>query len=251
MTSIHGPAAPDPRTRLARLPQLQHWLMVSLIGTLALLLLGFSAKLLPHVLSIELALDESLTDHQLPVLNAIGIGLSTIFSPPGAVVILALSFCFLLFVRRAPVNAFAFTGLAAFCWLSSEIFKIIVAEPRPNGALLDHPLLAEVGNNSFPSGHTTFIASFAIACYLLARGTRWQRTTAIAGIVAVVIMGAARLYVSGHYLTDVIGSVILASTAAVFFTGLWNLIGLHILNRLPWIDRLGPIPPVARPRVAH
>ena len=242
MTSIQPPTAADPRTRLARLPQLQHWLLVSLIGTLALLLLGFSAKLLPGVLPTELRLDEALTDHQFSVLNAIGIGLSTVFSPPGAALILALSFIYLLLVRRSPVNAFAFTGAAAFGWLSTELFKIIVAEPRPNGALLDHPLMAEVGNDSFPSGHTAFIASFVIAAYLLARGTRAQRPVAVAGVVAVVVMAAARLYVSGHYLTDVIGSVILALTAAVFFTGLWNRIGLAILNWLPLVGRLGPVP---------
>ncbi|MDL9978453.1 phosphatase PAP2 family protein [Microbacterium sp. ASV49] len=242
MTSTRRSLAADPRTRLSRLPAPQHWLLVSLIGTVAILALGFAVKLTPGVLPAELALDEGLTDIQQPFLNAVGIGLSTIFSPAGAVVLLALSFLFLLFVRRAPVNAFAFTGLAAFCWLSSELFKLVVAEPRPNGALLDHPLLAEIGHDSFPSGHTTFIASYAIACWVLARRARWEVPTIVGGVAAVLIMGAARLYVSGHYLTDVIGSVLVAATAAVFFAGVWNLIGMPILRWLPVIDRLGPIP---------
>jgi len=232
----------DPRTRLARLPQPQHWLLLSLIGTLAVLLLGFAVKLIPGVLPAELAWDEELTDHQHMVLNWASVTLSTIFSPAGIVAVLAGSFVFLLVVRRSPVNAFAFTGLAAFAWLSSEIFKLIVAEPRPAAALLDHPLLAEAGNDSFPSGHTTFVAAYAIACYLLARGTRWELPVAALGIAAVAGMGVIRLYVSAHYLTDVVGSVLVACTAAVLFAGLWNRIGLIVLNRVPLIGRLGPVP---------
>lgn len=236
--------AEDPRTRLARLPQVRHWLLVSLVGTLAILLLGFAAKLIPGVLPAELAIDEELTDHQHGMLNAVSVALSTIFSPVGIVVVLALSFAFLLAVRRSPVNAFAFTGLATFGWLCSEVFKFIVAEPRPSAALLDHPLLAEAGHDSFPSGHTTYIAAYAIACYILARRTRWELPVAILGIVAVLGMGAIRLYVSAHYLTDVLGSVLVACTAAVFFTGVWNRIGLATLNRIPLIGSVGPVPPV-------
>lgn len=234
--------AGNPATRLARFPQLRHWLLGSLAGFLAILLLGFSVKLIPGVLPTELALDEEFTDHQHAWLSLVALVLSTIFSPPGIVIILALSFFFLLLIRRSPVNAFAFTGIAAFGWLCTEIFKISVAEPRPAAAMLDHPLLAEAGQDSFPSGHTTFIAAYAIACYFLSRRTRWERPVAALGIIAVVGMGATRLYVSAHYLTDVIGSVVVAATAAIFFTGLWNRFGLMVLSRLPLIDRFGPVP---------
>ncbi|NUU06954.1 phosphatase PAP2 family protein [Leifsonia sp. C5G2] len=232
----------DRRTRLAALPQPQHWLLLSLVGVLAVLALGFATKLIPGVLSTELALDEALTDHQMPVLSLAAVVASTIFSPPGIVLVLVASFVFLLVVRRSPVNAFAFTGLATFGWLCSEIFKVTVAEPRPPAALLDHPLLAESGSNSFPSGHTTYIAAYAIACFLLARRTRFALPVAIVGIAAVAGMAAVRLYVSAHYLTDVLGSVLVAVTAAVFFSGVWNRIGLAVLTRLPLIDRFGPVP---------
>lgn len=228
------------------MPQPRHWLLMSLMGVLAVLILGFTAKLVPGVLPAELALDEALTDHQGPALNVVAVAVSTVFSPPGIIVVLVASFLFLLVVRRSPVNAFAFTGLATFGWLCSEVFKLAVAEPRPPAGLLDHPLLAEIGYSSFPSGHTTYVAAYAIACYVLARRTRFEIPVAILGIVAIVGMGAVRLYVSAHYLTDVVGSVLVASTAAVFFSGVWNRIGLAVLNRIPWIDRIGPVPnPIA------
>ncbi|MFP3466903.1 phosphatase PAP2 family protein [Leifsonia sp. SIMBA_070] len=231
----------DPRTRLAVLPQPRHWLMVSLLGVIAILLLGFSVKLVPGVLRAELALDEALTDHQVSVLNVVAVAVSTVFSPPGIIVVLMVSFLFLLVVRRSPVNAFAFTGLAAFGWLCSEIFKLTVDEPRPSAGLLDHPLLAESGYNSFPSGHTTYVAAYAIACYLLARRTRFAIPVAVLGMAAIAGMGVVRLYVSAHYLTDILGSVLVACTAAVFFSGVWNRLGVPLLYRLPLINRWGPI----------
>lgn len=235
----------DPRTRLARLPAPRHWVLVAVAGTVLTLALGFAVKLTPGVLPLELRLDEELTDHQHALLDRIGVGLSTLLSPVGACVVLALSFVFLLVVRRAPVNAFAFTGVAAFGWLSSEFFKIVVGEPRPDGTLLDHPLLAETGSSSFPSGHTAFVASYAIACWLLARGTRGMLPICLGGALSVAAMGAARLYVSGHYFTDIVGSVLVAGTAAVLFAGLWNRFGLPLLTRLPFVRAFGPVPAVA------
>lgn len=234
--------ARDPRTRLARLPQPRRWLLISLTGAVAILTLGFAVKLTPGVLSTELALNDEFTDHQHAPLNLVSIAVSSMFAPAGAVVILAVLFLFLLLVRRSPVNAVAATGLAAFGWVSVELFKIVVAGPRPNGALLDHPLLAESGVDSFPSGHTTFVASFAIACWVLTRRSRWEIPVVVVGVAAIAAMGSTRLYVSAHYLTDVIGSVMVALTAAVFFAGIWNRIGLAILRRLPLVDRIGPIP---------
>ncbi|MDN4615310.1 phosphatase PAP2 family protein [Leifsonia sp. F6_8S_P_1B] len=236
-----------PRNTLAtgtvrRLPQPRHWVLLSALGALAVLTLGFAVKLLPGVLGTELALDEELTDHQHTLLNIVGVVLSTVFSPVGAAVILAVSCTWLLLVRRAPMDALAFGGITAAGWLSPEVFKVLVGEPRPDAALLDHPLLAEAGHDSFPSGHTAFVAAYAIACWVLARGGRWERAAAVAGTLAVAVMAASRLYVSAHYLTDVIGSVLVALTAAIVFCGLWNRFAGRLLPRLAGARPLGPDP---------
>lgn len=237
---------------LRRLPQPRHWLLLGGLGVLAVLVLGFAVKLLPGVLGTELALDEELTDHQHSLLNVVGVTLSTVFSPPGAAIILLVTCVGILVLRRSPAEALAFGGITAAGWLSPELFKVVVGEPRPNAALLDHPLLAEAGHDSFPSGHTAFVAAYAIAWYLLARGGRWERLAATAGAAAVVVMAASRLYVSAHYLTDVIGSVLVAVTAAILFCGVWNRFGGRLLARLARLTRrarvrpLGP-DPEARP----
>lgn len=227
---------------LRRLPQPRHWVLLGALGTLAVLALGFGVKLLPGVLGSELALDEELTDHQHTLLDVVGVILSTVFSPVGAAIILAVSCAWLLLVRRSPAEALAFGGITAAGWLSPEVFKVLVAEPRPDASLLDHPLLAEAGHDSFPSGHTAFVAAYAIACWLLARGGRWERVAAVAGALAVAVMAASRLYVSAHYLTDVIGSVLVAGTAAIVFCGLWNRFAGRLLPRLAGARPVGPDP---------
>lgn len=241
-------AATDPRARLAHLPVPPHWVLLSVAGAVVVLVLGLAVTRTPGMLPAELGLDEELTDNQVPLLNVLTVAASHIFAPAGALAILVLSVAFLLFVRRSPVNAVAFGGIVATGWLLAGVIKVIVPEPRPNGALLDHPLMAETGNGSFPSGHTAFVAALALACWLLARGTRASLPVAIVGGAAIVGMGAARLYVSGHYLTDVIGSVLTVATAAILFAGVWNRYGLRVLQRVPLLDRLGPIPAPPRAR---
>ena len=61
--------------------------------------------------------------------------LSTVFSPLGGAILLAVICLFLLLVRRAPVNAIGFGAVASVGWLSSQVLKVIVERPRPNPAL--------------------------------------------------------------------------------------------------------------------
>lgn len=234
----------DPRVRLARLPQLHHWVSWPLIGMLLILLLGFAARFGPGVASVELRVDQLLSRHEDGPLTAVALAIDTVFSPPGIVLILVASFLFLLLVRRSPVNAFAFVSVAGVGWLSSEVFKSIVAMPRPNGQLLAHPLLAETGHDSFPSGHTTFAVAFAIAAYFLARETRGRRAVAVAGVLLVVAVAGSRMYVGAHYPSDVLGSVLVAASVIGLYTGLWNRYALVVLNRLPLVRRIGPVPSV-------
>ncbi len=230
------------RTRLAVLPQLKHWILWPVVGAVVIVLFGMTVKYLPVVARTELHVDQFLTLHQNPVFGTIALLIQTLFAPSGSAAILAASFLFILFVRRSPVNAFAFTSLAAFGYLSSELFKQLVAMPRPNPHLLAHPLLAETGHDSFPSGHTTFVASYVIAAILLATATRWARLTTTIGILIVAVVAFSRMYAGAHYLTDVVGSILVAATATAFCTGLWNRIGLAVLRWFPVLTRLGPIP---------
>jgi membrane-associated phospholipid phosphatase len=231
------------RTRLARLPQPRHPYQRTITLLLATLIVGFTVKWVPGLAQTEFRLDQALSRHHNPPLNVLALSINTVLSPPGIVAIMIVVFLLLLLVTRSPVNAIAVGVVATLGWLSSEAFKIVVAQPRPNEALLQNPLVPSDGSGSFPSGHTTFAVSLAVALYFFARGTRGAKATFVGGVLVVLVVGASRLYLGVHYPSDVLGSVLAAATTISLVTYLWNRFGMMLLNRIPWLSRIGPIPP--------
>jgi membrane-associated phospholipid phosphatase len=237
------------RVRLADLPQPRSWILWPLSLAVLTLALGFVVKLVPKIATTEFRVDQAFSRHHDVVLNAIALAINAALAPVGIVVILTILFLFLLLVARSPVNAVAVCSVTVVGWLSSEAFKLIVAEPRPNEHNLAHPLIASDGSGSFPSGHTTFAVSLAIALYFLARRTRWSKIVFISGLVFAVAVAVSRLYLGVHYPSDVLGSFLVAATSIALFTGLWNKYAIRILNGVPFLDRLGPIP--TSPTISH
>lgn len=224
------------------LPHPQHWILLPALGAVVVLVLGLMVRFVPGIAAAEVHVDIWLTYHQSGFASGLALAIETLFSPAGCVAILAISFVFLLLVRRSPVNAFAFASVAAFGYLSCEVFKAAVSMPRPNGNLMSHPLLAETGHDSFPSGHTTFAVSFAIAAVLLSRNTHWFTLTVVLGSLFALVVAVSRMYVGAHYLTDVLGSAVVAAVAISFYGGLWSRFGLTVLRWLPLLRRIGPVP---------
>jgi len=227
---------------MAVLPHPRHWILLPALGSAAILLLGFLVRFVPAIAAAEVQVDVWLTHHQSGLISGIALMIEVLFSPAGSVAILTISFLFLLFVRRSPVNAFAFTSVAAFGYLACEVFKAAVSMPRPNGNLMFHPLLAETGHDSFPSGHTTFAVSYAIAALLLSRHTRWFRFTVVLGSLFALMVAVSRMYVGAHYLTDVLGSAAVAAVAVSFWCGLWSRFGLTVLGWFRLLRWIGPVP---------
>lgn len=241
------PPSGDPRTRLARLPQPRHWILIPVLFVVATMMLGFGVKLVPGLATAELVVDEFLSLHHSPAGNAIALTIEAVLSPAGGVLILAALFAFLLVARRAPVNAFAVCSAGAVGWLASQVFKLLVSQTRPDMRLLADPLVPAEVTPSFPSGHTTLAVALAIAIWLLAYGTRWAVPATIGGLVLALVVAVSRLYLGVHYLSDVIGSFLVAIAAVTFYSGLWNRYGLLVLNRIPLLGRVGPVPAVDRP----
>jgi membrane-associated phospholipid phosphatase len=230
------------QTRLAVLPQWHHWIVVPVIIGVITLALGFAVKWVPSIASTEFGSDKLLDRTHNAVFNAIALVINTVLAPPGILVILVLLFLFLLLFRKSPVNAVAVCSVAAIGWLSSEVFKVIVSQPRPDQYLLQNVLVAGDGSDSFPSGHTTFAVSLAIALYFLARNTEWSKLVFVVVLVFALTVAVSRVYLGVHYPSDTVGSFLVAGTAISFYTGLWNRYGLWVLNRVPLLNRFGPIP---------
>lgn len=236
-----GGAGSSCRTRLAVLPQLPFWgLWVALLSA-AVVALGFSVTATPEFTASEFGVDQELSRHHVGVLTAVAMTLDKVFSPVGGVAIIALVCLFLLFARKAPLNAIAFGGIAASGWLASQFFKAIVERQRPNPVLLFDPLAPETGSNSFPSGHVALVVGLAWAFWFLLRKSRWAHLAVILGILVPAVVAWSRLYVGVHFPSDVAASFLAASAGVFLFSGVWNAAVAWALSRL---DLPAPIPRV-------
>lgn len=232
---------------MLKIPQLKNWVMVPALMYVLVLAAGFGAKLIPGYGASELVVDQEISRNHDVFLNSVALMLSTLFSPVGGAILLAAICLHLLLVRRSPVNAIGFGAIAAVGWLSSEVFKSIVARPRPNPALLADPLAPETGFDSFPSGHVCLAVGLAFAIWFLARETRWRNAALLFGVVMVIVLALSRLYIGVHYPTDVVAAVITASASVFLFSGLWNRFAPGLIGRMRFLEPFGPIPATPAP----
>jgi len=113
----------------------------------------------------------------------------------------------ILFLYGKRLEAFfvgAVPGLAALLvWL----FKLLLDRPRPAFGLVDN------GGFSFPSGHVTYACVFAgFLFYLLPKVVESKmpvKTLRVFMLLFIVIMIISRLYLGEHWLSDVLGGVLL------------------------------------------
>jgi membrane-associated phospholipid phosphatase len=122
------------------------------------------------------------------------------------VLVIALS---ALEYRRIPSRTMPLYLLAVVIGqlLISNLIKVLVARARP---AID-PLAGFTGA-SFPSGHTTAAASFyAATALVLGRGRSFRVRTVLAGIAVgiAVAVGASRVLLGVHWVTDVLAGLAL------------------------------------------
>ncbi len=156
-----------------------------------------------------------------PFGDAVALAINLVFSPPFAVAWVVVISLVVLVASRRPSVALRFAAVVTLPWLGSEIIKHIVNRPRPDHALLAHPLITET-SNSFPSGHTAFAASLGMGLIMLAMGRSWRPL--VIGLVAVsaVLVAVSRVYLGVHYPTDVAASLVYAPVSIAAVAALWD-----------------------------
>lgn len=106
--------------------------------------------------------------------------------------------------RRHDYRALlTFGATVALTWVPVVLLKVIAHRPRPDAALLPHPVATAPGDWSFPSGHVAFATALAVALFLATRN-RWVR---LAAALLVPVMAATVLITGVHYPSDVLFSV--------------------------------------------
>lgn len=116
------------------------------------------------------------------------------------------SLVMLLFRRTRRAGAAAFLAIAFGAVISNIILKNAIARPRPFHTI-DSPFYAfwteagslQVGEYSFPSGHATASAAFAVALvFALDKRASWT------ALFLPLVMGITRVYFQVHFASDVL-----------------------------------------------
>lgn len=218
---------------------LRTWRVVAM-GILLMLLTilgGFIAKSFGQS-SPELHLVVALSTIRVPPLDAVALGIHHGFEPLVNCVVLAVLCLALLWPLRNPLRALAFGSITSVGWVSSEIGKYTVLRPRPPHSTV-HALILETSNDSFPSGHTSFVFSIVCAVVLVLVKPGLGRRIAIgAGGILVIVVATSRLYLGVHYPTDVAGSVLISTAALMVWLPIWNLRIEPALRRSTVMNRL-------------
>ena len=134
---------------------------------------------------------------------------------PLVVDVLVLLFAGLLWRFHRPVAAVALVMTGLVSLLVRSLVKDVLARPRPGAGF------STATGGSFPSGHTAgaaFLAGAAIV--LLARA--W---VAVAAVAYTVVVGATRIVLNVHWVSDVVGGVLLGATFALLLPWAQTQIG--------------------------
>jgi undecaprenyl-diphosphatase len=193
------------------------------VGLLALSV-GLHALAMP-LAHRDLAAVRDVAQHRTAGLTAMAHGLSWLGR---SWVLLALA-VIITAVRARRASRLALILVVVGALLLDNLAKALADRSRPPGAHLEH-----VTSSSFPSGHATQSAAFAVGlCLILAVDGIGRRARALAWVLAaalVVAVAGSRVYLGVHYPTDVIAGIVLG--------GAWGAVAIAIL-RASALPRLG------------
>jgi undecaprenyl-diphosphatase len=158
----------------------------------------------PHVTAWVIAHRTGWLTSALQVLTWLG---STAFIIPA---VLATGLYFL--IRRRTWRPLALLGAAVAGAIGLyDIVKPLVGRPRPPATIW----IGHYTGAAFPSGHATQSAAFyAMLAIVLGAGLSARRRAILwsAAALAVLIVGASRIYLAAHWLTDVLAGYALGAT---------------------------------------
>lgn len=138
-----------------------------------------------------------------------------------AVVILALFYLLILPKKESSRVIVAALIALPLSYLVAKGLSALYYDPRPFVVGQFVPLIPHAPDNGFPSDHTLFVS--AIAAVIFA----FERRLGLALFVVAALVGWSRVGAGVHHLTDILGSMIIASVVTwgvvrFVFPSLWH-----------------------------
>lgn len=119
--------------------------------------------------------------------------------------------------RRLNAIAGAIVMASTLTWAVSALLKTALGRPRPDSPW-DYLITQQT--SSYPSGHAAAIASAAILMVALTSTTRRTKTEVwtwrLVGIVAVAAVCLSQLILHSHYVTDLVGGILVGTFITTF-----------------------------------
>ncbi len=169
------------------------------VGLLAVLALGVdTARHADLRLFLKLAEDQPSSDSWARAIAAFGDLAPMLAMLAGA--------CAIALLRRRPADALVAVIVVAGANVTTQLLKALLAHPRVKAAIGGDPLEL----NTFPSGHTTAVASIALAyAFVVPAALRGLALTL--GAAFALAVGYAVVVIGWHYPSDVLGAYLIAA----------------------------------------
>jgi membrane-associated phospholipid phosphatase len=186
---------------------------------LAVLVSFFVASgIVAHVAAAGTAADHAvlawMVAHRHPQLTSSAIAVTTLGSPSGVAILAVVAAAMSWWRMKTARPAILILMTVAAAGAVSTLTKVVVGAHRPPHAV---QLITET-DPSFPSGHVTgtlaLLGAVAVVVRHHARPAASMLMTAMAAVVSAVV-ALTRLYLGVHWLTDVVGGLLLGATATV------------------------------------
>jgi membrane-associated phospholipid phosphatase len=196
-------------------------LVICVVVALLVLVVGILVTRSASYTATETRVLASVAASRVPAIVSASLALNWIFSPPIATVVGVVSAAIIYAVTRRWLTVLHFAALVLGTWLSSEVIKVLVHRPRPQGSVAD-TLVPNPDPDSYPSGHVCFAVGLGFAILVLVIRSRARWIVTIVAILLSLATALSRIYLGIHYPTDVVASLVFAAAAFIAIEALWR-----------------------------
>ena len=169
-----------------------------------------------QVTSEDLEFSQIIFSHRTNILTGVLLFVTTLGNQ--LAIALGMLVLALLIMRKKWKTMLLFVGAIVFSTMLFAFLKNLVGRPRPD---LIYQLITET-SFSFPSGHTTTAFTlYPIIALIFGQMTKNQKAQVgifLFAILLASLVGISRVYLGVHYLTDVVGGMLIGLGTTILFS---------------------------------